>query len=160
MGIRTASTVDEDPFTTGHLRRRLYEAKTRLVEQSLCGRPESRKHAHGKFSIEYAIYLYNAKTKDARAAESSGLIVADCVLGNDPNKVARGLDILSKRALVRERATVHKARNMVANLRACDVLADFNNVSGEVAAQYRARCSNGIDVCATLLVSTIARKDI
>lgn len=46
------------------------------------------------------MYVSEARTKDARAAKSSSLIVADGVLRNDPDKVSRGLDILSEGALV------------------------------------------------------------
>ena len=69
------------------------------------------------------------------------------ILRHDPNKVCGSLDILGERAFVRERRAVYEAGDVVAHFRAGDVLADLDDVPGEVASVDRSWGSDEVHVC-------------
>ena len=57
------------------------------------------------------------------------------VLRNNPDKISGCLDVLRIRALVFEACSVHESSDMIANLGAVHVLANFHDDPGEVAAE-------------------------
>ena len=73
--------------------------------------------------------------------------MAERVLRNDPNEVGRSLDEFGECALVGERGTMHEARDMVADLRGGDVLANLDYMAGEVAAKDASRRADEVDIC-------------
>ena len=77
------------------------------------------------------------------------------VLRYDPNKVCGGLNILGERAFVRERGAVYEAGDVVPHSGAGDVLADFDDVPGEVASVDRSWGSDEVHICSRNRLSSV-----
>ena len=73
--------------------------------------------------------------------------MAERLLGDDPDKVRVGLDVLGERAFVRECRAVHEARDVVANLGRGDVFSNLDHVSREIAAKNASWCTDKVDIC-------------
>ncbi len=71
---------------------------------------------------------------DARDFERCRLLISERVWWDDPDEVCSSLGILGKSSFVGKRCSVHKTSYMISDLCAGDVLADFDNVPGEVTA--------------------------
>ena len=76
---------------------------------------------------------------DSRSAVRGGQLVAERILGDSPDEVRRGLDVLGERTLVWVHGAVHEASDVVADLGPRgDVLARLDDDAGEVVADHAA----------------------